>query len=143
MPPSVVLIPEGTTPYDGEWPWKRQLAPFEDENPYAAMVRVRESGVLVQSFWHLEDLWVAGYDRAEALREALEAAKALDVKVEVCWESCLLSWNGQTWQGRLNQAIEVSLGLEPGAGASTLFGELAAGGAGKTKPGGTACSTTR
>lgn len=143
MPPAVVLIPEGTTPYDGEWPWKRKLTSLSDENPFAALARAKECGVAVESFWYLEDLWIAGHDRAEALREALAMAGADDVKVEICWDRCQLKLDGIAWQGRLDLVIEVALGLEPKAGPESLFEELAAAGMRTTDPGGIACSTRR
>jgi len=127
MPDSVWLIPEGSTPYDKAWPWKRELMRVPDQNPYQALRCVREQGVIIEAFWSLDDLWVAGYDMAEALREALSTAGCGAVHVEICWETCQMSQDGQVWQGAIQAAVETALGLEPGAGAAALFAELGPG----------------
>lgn len=124
MPDKVWLIPEGSKPDDAELPWRRELVDIQASNAIAALREVKECGVLVEHFWAYEDLWISGYDMADALREALVSADVQDVKVEVCWESCQLRWRGRTWQGLLKDALEEALGLERGAGAAPLFDQL-------------------
>ena len=124
MPNSVWLIPEGSTPHDKSWPWKRELMMFVGENPVEPLRIVRERGVLVEKFWFYEDLWVAGYDIAGALEEALATAGATDVEVVPCWETCQLTRGHQVWSGSIRSALEIALGLEPNAGGAAFFSEL-------------------
>jgi hypothetical protein len=124
MPVRIFLIPEGAQPDDVELPWRRELLGIDASNPIAALREVKERGILVEHFWAYDDLWISGYDMADALREALEFAGAQDVAVSICWEQCQLGWRGRTWQGSLKDALEEALGLVRGVGAAPLFDRL-------------------
>lgn len=122
--PSTWLIPEGSKPTDPVIPWKRCLPEIAADNPWAAIERMRSRGIEIESFWVLEDLWVAGYDRAEALEESLVWCGSSAVEATVCWNSCKLKWADRSWQGRLDTAINEALGLNADAGPEGLFSAL-------------------
>jgi len=124
MPDKVWLIPEGSTPHDEEWPWKRELDIEVEANPFAALRLAQQRGIDIESYWYIDDLWISGYDMADALRETLVTLGAEDVRFEVCWEQCEVTWGKKTWRGPLYEVLELALGLEPRAGAARLFAEL-------------------
>jgi len=107
---TVLLIREGQTPQAATE--QRQLD-IDAVNPFAALVKVRERGIEIESYWlDGTDLWVAGYDMADGLREQL-ARLGSTAEVTVNWQSCQVLWRAVAWSGKLATALEAVLGIEP------------------------------
>jgi hypothetical protein len=117
------LIQEGSSPFDSVLMGKRALE-IPADNPWAALEQVRRRGIEVECFWALDDLWIAGYDKAEALEAALDWCGATSVRVEVSWGFCKLSWGGLSWRGAIDAAISTAIGLWPQVGPAAVFTAL-------------------